>query len=151
MRKIFLAALLLFLGGTIYYGCSVKCGCTTYCSMFCEQKFKFVMKDTLDQILVEGIMNFETADDNTFQGKYNFTKVYNNEFAGFSTMKGIFNGQYSTETKNGTINTNPKIADYNILIDFKILTKQLKGNFYLSTLKGKINGGTFLAELIEKK
>ncbi|MGB9696221.1 MAG: hypothetical protein ACP5P3_03550 [Ignavibacteria bacterium] len=151
MKKIFSVALLFLLAASIYYGCSAKCGCTTYCSMFCEQQFKFVMKDTLDQILVEGIMFFETADDNTFQGKYNFTKVYNNEFAGFSTMKGVFNGQYSTTAKSGTINTNPKIADYNILIDFKILTKQLKGNFYLSTLKGKINGGTFFAELIETK
>jgi hypothetical protein len=150
MKKKFLLVILFLLTALVYYSCSVKCGCTTYCSMFCEQKYKFVMKDTLDQTLVEGIMFFETADDNTFQGKYNFTKTYN-EFPGISTMQGILEGKYSTTLKKGTINTNPGIADYNIFIDFKILTKQLKGTFYLSTMTGIKYKGNFFAELIETK
>jgi hypothetical protein len=150
MKKLFF---LLLLPLVIYYGCAG--GCTTTCtSESCSDlisgKYHFTMTDSIDNKLIEGTLNFTGYDNEKISGTYTKDVVLNDTFPGFSSMKGFFSGNVDLKEKKAFINTNPKIADNNIFINFEIKKDSLTGRWTFSTMKGTIAIGKFYAVKIKK-
>jgi hypothetical protein len=150
MKKLYLFLLLpLF----IYIGCTG--GCTTTCtSESCSDlisgKYNYTMTDSTDNKLIEGVLIFTGYDNEKISGTYTKDKVFNDSFPGFKSMKGSFNGNVDVNEKKAFINTNPKIADNNILINFAIMKDSLAGRWTFSTMRGTMATGNFYAKKIKK-
>jgi len=150
MKKIYLLFLLPLV---IYYGCTG--GCTTTCtSESCSDlisgKYNYTMTDSSDVKLVEGILFVKDHDNEKISGTYTKDKVYNDNFPGFSSMMGAFSGNVDVKEKKAFINANPKIADYNVFMNFEIKKDSLIGKWTFSTMNGKISTGRFYAVKVKK-
>jgi|WetSurMetagenome_2_1015567.scaffolds.fasta_scaffold09630_2 hypothetical protein len=150
MKKLFLFLLLPLL---YYYGCTG--GCNTSCTsesckdLICD-KYNYTMTDSLDNKLVEGVLNVSDCKNDKIGGTYSKDKIYNDSFPGFSSMKGFFSGRVDIKEKKVFINTNPKIADNNIFIKSEIIKDSLTGKWSFSTMRGTIASGNFYAKKIKK-
>jgi hypothetical protein len=150
MKKLYLFLLLPLL---VYYGCSG--GCTTTCtSESCSDlicgKYNYTLTDSADTKLIEGLLIVSDCDNEKISGTYSKDKVFNDSFPGFKSMKGFFSGNVDVKEKKAFINTNPKIADNNILINFEIKKDSLSGKWTFSTMRGTIAMGKFYAVKIKK-
>jgi len=150
MKKYFF---LLLLPLVIYYGCCGSCSttCTSeLCSDLISGKYNYTMTDTLDNKLVEGVINFTGHDNEKISGTYTKDKVFDDTFPGYPSMKGFFSGNVDVKEKKAFINTNPKIADNNIFIKFEITKDSLAGRWTFSTMRGTVAVGKFYASKIKK-
>jgi hypothetical protein len=150
MKKIYLLLLLPFV---IYYGCGG--GCTTTCtSESCSDlisgKYNYTMTDSSDTKLIEGVLSVKDHDNEKISGTYTKDKVYSDNFPGFSSMTGVFSGNVDVKEKKAFINTNPKIADYNVFINFEIKKDSLIGKWTFSTMSGRVSTGRFFAAKVKK-
>lgn len=150
MKKIYF----LFLLPIIYfYGCMG--GCTSSCSLeSCKDlvcgKYYYTMLDSNDNKLIEGIINMSDCDGNQIGGTYSKDKIYNDNFPGYKSMLGFFSGNVDVKDKKGFINTNPKLADNNIFINFEIKKDSLTGKWTYTNLVGTIARGNFYAVKVTK-
>lgn len=137
----------------VYYGCSG--GCTTTCtSESCADlisgKYNYTMTDSAGEKLIEGVLSVTGHDNEKISGTYTKDKVFNDSFPGFKSMKGFFSGNVDVAEKKAFINTNPKIADNNIIINFEIKKDSLAGRWTFSTMRGTLATGNFYAVKIKK-
>ncbi|MFA5404464.1 MAG: hypothetical protein WC358_05980 [Ignavibacteria bacterium] len=145
MKKLYFLLLLPLL---YFYGCTG--GCSTSCSSeSCKDlvcgKYFYTMTDSVDNKLIEGVINISDCEGDKIGGTYSKDKIYNDNFLGFSSMTGFFSGNVKVNEKKASINTNPKIADNNIFIGFDIKNESLTGKWTFSTMRGKIGWGYFSA------
>jgi len=112
---------------------------------FDEGEYTFVMLDTSDNKLFEGIFNIENRIGNDISGTYGMTKEYVKNFPGASTMRGKFEGKISPDGKRVFVNTNPKIADANIFIRLTAGKVSYVGRWEYSTMMGVKAWGNFKA------
>jgi len=150
MKKLYL---LLLLPLVIYYGCTG--GCTTSCTLescsdLISGKFNYTMLDSSDTKLLEGTLKINDYDNEKISGTYTKDKVYADNFPGYASMTGFFSGNVDVKEKKAFINTNPKLADNNIYINFEIKKDSLAGKWTYSTMLGKISTGKFLAVKVKK-
>jgi len=126
-----------------------SCGSSNYDDMedltFKEGEYLFVMTDSINNKLVDGIFNIENLVDNNISGTYKVTKEYVEDFPGSSTMRGEFNGKLSPDGKSAFVNTNPKILDANVLIRLTEGKVTYKGRWEYSTMMGIRAWGYFKA------
>ena len=126
-----------------------SCGSSNYDDMedltFKEGEYLFVMTDSINNKLVDGIFNIENLVDNNISGTYKVTKEYVEDFPGSSTMRGEFNGKLSPDGKSVFVNTNPKILDANVLIRLTAGKVSYMGRWEYSTMMGIRAWGYFKA------
>lgn len=145
MKKIYFLLLLPFL----YYfsqaaGCASS-GTTEMCRDLIYGKYYYTMSDSLDNKLLEGVINVSDFEGNKIGGTYSKDKLYVDDFPGYTSMQGFFSGSVDIKGMKANINTNPKIADNNIFISIEINKESLTGKWTLSTMRGKIGNGKFSA------
>lgn len=144
MKKLYILLLFPLL---YYYGCTG--GCSSYCTADCKElicgKYYYTISDSLDNKLIDGVINFSDCDGNKIGGTYSKDKIYNDNFPGFSSLKGFFNGNADVKEKKAFINLNPLIADNNIFVNLEVNQNNLKGKWVFSTLRGKSGAGNFSA------
>ena len=112
---------------------------------FEEGEYIFVMLDTSDNKLFEGVFNIEKREGNNISGTYGITKEYVEDFPGASTMRGQFDGKLSPDGKRAFVNTNPKISDANIFIRITAGKVSYVGKWEYSTMMGVKAWGYFRA------
>lgn len=137
----------------VYYGCTGGCSssCTLEsCSDLISGKYNYTLTDTTDSKLIEGIFNVKDYDNEKISGTYTIDKVFNDSFPGYKSMKGYFSGNVDIKERKAFINTNPKIADNNILINFEIKKDSLTGIWTYSTMRGAVAKGNFYAVKVKK-
>lgn len=126
-----------------------SCSSSSYNEMenlkFTEGEYFFVMTDSVDNKLFDGIYNVEKLDGNNISGTYKVTKEYVEDFPGSSSMRGEFNGKLSPDGKSAFINTNPKISDANVLIRLTAGKVSYVGRWEYSTMMGVRAWGYFKA------
>jgi hypothetical protein len=145
MKKLYFLLLLPLL---YFYGCTG--GCTTSCtSESCKDlicgKYYYTFSDSLDNKLVEGVINVSDCEGDKISGTYSKDKIHNDSFSGYSSLKGFFSGNVDVKEKKAFINLNPKIADNNIFVNVEIKKETLSGKWTYSTMRGKIGWGNFSA------
>ena len=140
--KIITSLFLLLFFSSVYYGC-VNSGNTSVALL--SGNYKYALTDSLNAKLVEGVITFKDFTDNKISGTYTKEKIMTGNFPGYSTMQGNFGGTFDAKENKGFINTNPKIADRNIFINFEIKNDSLTGEWSLSTMMGIQNHGNFYA------
>lgn len=145
MKKIYFLLLLPLL---YFNGCTG--GCTTSCtSESCKDlicgKYYYTMTDSIDNKLVEGVINISDCENDKISGTYSKDKIHNDNFPGYSSLKGFFSGNVEVKEKKAFINLNPKIADNNIFVNIEIKKESLTGKWTYSTMRGKIGTGGFSA------
>lgn len=144
MKKLYI---LLFLPLLYYYGCMG--GCSTNCGTECREliygKYYYTISDSNDTKLIEGVINLSDIDGEKIGGTYSKDKIYNDDFPGYKSMQGFFSGNVDVKEKKGFINTNPKLADNNILLNFEIKKDTLVGKWTYSTMRGIVGRGSFYA------
>lgn len=136
--------LLIFLG--VGFFC---CSSSNYGDMenltFKEGEYSFVMTDSVNNKLFEGIFKIENLVDKNISGTYKVTKEYVKDFPGSSTMRGEFTGKLSPDGKSAFVNTNPKISDANVLIRMTAGKVSYVGRWAYSTMMGVRAWGYFNA------
>jgi hypothetical protein len=145
MKKLYFLLLLPLLN---YYGCTG--GCTSSCtSESCKElicgKYYYTISDSLENKLVDGVINISDCEGEKIGGTYSKDKIYNDTFPGYGSLKGFFSGNVDVKEKKAFINLNPKIADNNIFVNIEISKESLKGKWTYSTMRGKIGTGGFSA------
>lgn len=144
MKKIYF---LLLLPVLYYFGCTG--GCSTYCTTDCKDlicgKYYYTISDSIDNKLVDGVINISDCEGDKISGTYSKDKIFSDSFPGYSSLKGFFSGNVDAKEKKAFINLNPKIADNNIFISIEINKENLKGKWTYSTMRGKIGTGSFSA------
>ncbi|MCX6165363.1 MAG: hypothetical protein NTU73_11000, partial [Ignavibacteriae bacterium] len=89
MKKIYFLLLLPLL---YYYGCTG--GCSSYCSsesckdLICG-KYYYTLTDSIDNKLVEGVINISDCEGDKIGGTYSKDKIFNDSFPGYSSLKGF--------------------------------------------------------------
>lgn len=139
----------LFLLTILYYlsqaaGCASS-GTTEMCRDLIYGKYYYTMSDSLDNKLLDGVINVSDCEGNKIGGTYSKDKLYVDDFPGYTSMQGFFSGTIDIKGKKANINTNPKIADNNIFISIEINKESLTGKWTFSTMRGKIGNGNFSA------
>ncbi|MCX7834395.1 MAG: hypothetical protein N2490_09330 [Ignavibacteria bacterium] len=138
----------------IFYSCS-NVDCTTkeidkyYLSAGGTYFFK--MEDKDKKPILEGIIYVRYRTKLNMSGTYEITKIYNESYPGIKSMMGTFTAQESEDDNTVYLNTNPKIADDNIIFEFNLMKNKIEGKWYRTTLKGKIDEGDLSGHFIEKK
>jgi hypothetical protein len=126
-----------------------SCGSSNYNDMedltIKEGVYSFVMTDSINNLLFEGIFNVNNLIDNNISGTYKITKEHVEDFPGSSTMRGEFDGELSPDGKSAFVNTNPKIADANVLIRLTAGKVSYVGKWEYSTMMGVKAWGYFRA------
>ncbi len=126
-----------------------SCSTSNYNDMedltFKEGEYSFVMTDSVNNKLYEGIFNIEKLVDNNISGTYKITKEYVEDFPGSSTMGGEFAGELSSDGKSAFVNTNPKIADANVVIRLTAGKVSYIGRWEYATMMGIRAWGYFKA------
>ena len=126
-----------------------NCSSSNYDAMedltFKEGEYFFVMTDSLNYTLLEGIFNVEKLVGNNISGTYKVSKEYVKDFPGLSTMRGEFDGKLSPDGKSVFVNTNPKILDANVLIRLTAGKISYVGRWEYSTMMGIRAWGYFKA------
>jgi hypothetical protein len=150
MKKIHI----LFLLPLLYYyactgGCSTSCTSESCKDLICG-KYYYTLSDSLDSKLVEGVINVSDCDGDKISGTYSKDKIYNDSFPGFKSMMGFFSGNVDVKEKKGFINTNPKLADNNIFLNFEIKKDSLAGKWTFSNMRGTVGRGSFYAVKVKK-
>jgi hypothetical protein len=110
-------------------------------------KYAFTASDTLDKMLIDGMMEILKKDGKVLSGKYEVMNRHAepNELSGIKD-KGYFEGQ--VDEKNGRVffNLTPKLADNNIFVDAEWKNDStLAGTWTHSTIVGINAKGDFRA------
>jgi hypothetical protein len=140
MKKVFVLAIFL----SLYFS-----GCTGNSSFYQpidftqpgDYYFGFMGAD--EKPVLEGILTVTEIKDSSLSGIYKITKVFDENFSGISVMRGIFSGDFSVNTNKVFLNFNPKVADNNVFVDFKVYKTLMLGKYYHSQSGTKISEGTF--------
>ena len=126
-----------------------SCSSSNYDDMedltFKEGEYSFVMTDSVNYTLLEGIFNIEKLVGENISGTYKVSKEYVKDFPGSSTMRGEFEGKVSPDGKSAFVNTNPKISDSNVLIRITAGKVSYIGKWEYSTMMGIRAWGYFKA------
>jgi len=126
-----------------------SCSSSNYDEMedltFQEGEYFFVMTDSVNNKLFEGVFNIQNLVDKSISGTYKVTKEYVEDFPGSSTMRGEFDGKLSPDGKSVFVNTNPKISDANVLIRITAGKVSYIGRWEYSTMMGIRAWGYFNA------
>ena len=126
-----------------------SCSSSNYDDMedltFKEGEYSFVMTDSVNYTLLEGIFNIEKLVGENISGTYKVSKEYVKDFPGSSTMRGEFEGKVSPDGKSAFVNTNPKILDANVLIRLTAGKVSYIGKWEYSTMMGIRAWGYFKA------
>lgn len=108
--------------------------------------YEVSMYDSAGGKLLDAVMTIDSvgpsanADMKLVIGSYKIIKDYA-DFSGRSTISGEFEGYLNNDRKVLSINTNPRIADANVFINFNIVGKTLDGSWNYSTYRGSTNKG----------
>ena len=108
-------------------------------------EYSFVMEDSTSVPVADGTLKVTDIIDSTISGTYILSKIYQDQYPGLNTMKGIFSGIYNVSISKAFLNMNPKISDNNIFVNLNIYQTYLDGEWYYSTMQGKISQGHFKA------
>ena len=142
MRLIY--ALLSILIMTTVYSCT-----NTNCSTFDldtyylqeHTDYRFTML-TQENIPIADIMvSVTTRDRYNINGNCSIILSYTDTVVNLSSIKGAFSAKESEDDNRVYLNTNPKIADGNIIFDFRLDKDKVVGEWYYSTMKGKKASG----------
>lgn len=116
-------------------------------------KYSYILTDSLNAPLVEGVMTVDAVTKTDIGGKnmYNVTGTYtitnittDTSYTAFSTMRpGDYKGFYNDSLRTVNINTNPQIADANVFITSDVRTDGLSGWWNFSTFRGTQNQAGF--------
>jgi len=108
-------------------------------------EYSFVMSDSLSSPVAEGTLTVTDLKDSLISGTYNISKVYQDQYPGINTMKGYFSGVYNPVSNKLFLNMNPKVSDNNVFVKLTIYKSYLGGEWYYSTMVGKVSQGYFKA------
>lgn len=101
----------------------------------------FRMEDVNKQPILEGVLKVQKRKGLSMSGTYEITKVYKESYPGINSMMGTFTAKESDDDNTVYLNTNPKIADDNIIFEFNLMKNKIEGKWYRTTIKGKIDEG----------
>jgi hypothetical protein len=92
--------------------------------------YNFIMYDSNNVKIAEGIFDIEKYEGEVISGKYNFTKVIT-EFEGYGNMRGgNFTGNINEKEKMLLVDTNPGQADRNVFFNLNIRKSPIEGTWY---------------------
>ncbi len=143
MRNLIYFLFIFFIAG--FFSCSSSSYDDLEVLTFKEGEYLFVMTDSVNNKLFEGVFYIEKLVDKSISGTYEVNKKYVENFPGSSSMRGEFDGKLSPDGKSAFINTNPKISDANVLIRLTAWKVSYVGRWEYSTMMGVRAWGYFKA------
>lgn len=138
----------------LFYSCSnVDCTTKNIDMYFLAPggTYFFKMQDKDGNPILEGIIYVKYRKKLNMSGTYEITKFYNESYPGIKSMMGTFTATESDDDNTVTLNTNPKIADDNIIFEFNLMKNKIEGKWYRTTMKGKIDEGILTGHFLELK
>lgn len=151
--KITLYLFVLFLS-IVFYSCkNVDCTTKDIDKYFLSEggSYFFRMEDKDKKPIVEGVIYVKYRKKLLMSGTYEITKIYNESYPGIKSMQGTFTATEEEDDNTVYLNTNPKIADDNIIFEFNLMKNKIEGKWYRTTLKGKVDEGNLSGYFIERK
>lgn len=152
MKNYFLFILLAVLAAGLL-GCSRCQNKEIMVSPFVEAflaDYDYTLTDTSGNKLIDGTIVMKVYEEPEFTGTYTRRTSYVDNFQGLNSLSGKFSGNLDEKKKTGFINMNPKLADNNIFLNFKIYSDSLSGTWIYSTMAGVKNRGNFIATKLKQ-
>ncbi len=151
--KFFLVFILLFFS-LVYFSCgNVDCSTKDIDTYYLAEggTYFFKMEDKNNQPILEGTIFVKYRKGLIMSGTYEITKIYNESYPGINSMLGTFTAKESEDDNTVYLNTNPKIADDNIIFEFNLMKNKIEGKWYRTTMKGKVDEGNLSGNFVEMK
>lgn len=108
--------------------------------------YKFTMKDSLNNNVIEGILIIDKIVKDAVHGTYQITKKHNENFKGLPLMEGKFDGRYNKKDTLLGLNMSPLVMDANIFVTAKVKGTEINGEWNYSTMMGIMDKGSFKAK-----
>lgn len=115
-----------------------------------EASYSYILSDSSDNRISEGILTVETAKLQKISGKFEINKNYVSNIKPLNKKNGKFEGNVDENIQSMSINMNPKLADSNIFVNAKVKGDSLIGDWNFSTNMGMQQNGRFRAVLISE-